>query len=104
MLGPVPGLEPKLEPGLATGTGVSGGSSCMRVRQAPASPVADVPVGGEDLFAPDTRQLTTDPHLHPRNFAEPRRMPWGDEPRSCIAHESPGCLLSQWRGKTTSIG
>ncbi|MFN9294632.1 MAG: hypothetical protein ACK6EB_41685, partial [Planctomyces sp.] len=28
------GPGPKLEPGLATGTGVSGGSSCMRVRQA----------------------------------------------------------------------
>ncbi len=37
MLGPGPRLEPKLEPGLATGTGVSGGSSCMRVRQAVSS-------------------------------------------------------------------
>jgi hypothetical protein len=34
MLGPEPGLEPKLEPWFAAGTGVSEGSSCMRVRQA----------------------------------------------------------------------
>ena len=94
-MGPVPRLEPKLEPGLATGTGVSGGSSCMRVRQAPASPVADVPVGREDLLAP---------HHQPRNFAEPVRMPWRDEPGFLIAHESQGCSLSHWKGQTTSIG